>query len=63
MYTVKPLPGREQNEQYAMVGYNGQGKPAAFIAAPEDVFFITRSTKLDPRPNASLWIIPGTEPN
>jgi hypothetical protein len=53
MHHVKPLPIYEHLTPHVLVGYNGFGKPTAFIANPEDVWFLTRD-----RPNASVWMIP-----
>lgn len=56
MHTVKPLPIHEHLTQFLLVGYNGYKQPMAFIANPEDVWFL--HDRHHP-PSASIWIVPG----
>lgn len=58
LHHVKPLLHYAHLRPFVMVGYNGYGKPMAFIANPEDVWFI--HDRHHP-PSASVWIVPGDD--
>jgi hypothetical protein len=55
MHVVQPLPHHKHLTQLMLVGYNGYGKPMAFVANPEDVFFL--HDRHHP-PSASIWMVP-----
>jgi hypothetical protein len=57
LHHVKPLLHYAHLTPFILVGYSGYGSPIAFLANPEDVWFIT--DRHHP-PSASLWMVPGT---
>lgn len=58
LHHVKPVYHRHDEDPQVLVGYNGHGKPMAFIADTREVWFLT--DRHHPS-SASIWIVPDVD--